>query len=45
MKVRLSRVGGLWAVWHDETGLWLAGLMTEANRAEYIARNGFEVVR
>lgn len=44
MKVRFSHEIGLYAVRCAETGLWLAGLLTEANRAEYVKRNGWEVV-
>ena len=43
-RVRLGKDGALFAVWDVATGLYLAGLLSEANRAEYLARNGWEVV-
>lgn len=44
-RVRLIRDGQLYAVVCAETGLWLAGLLSEANRAAYLARwPGWEVV-
>ena len=43
-QVVFTRDGALYAVIDKETGIWLAGLLTEAARAEYVARNGYEVV-
>jgi hypothetical protein len=43
MKVRLRRDGVLWVV-ETIDGTWLAGLLCEAARSEYIRRNGYEVV-
>lgn len=37
MRVRLSREIGLYAIRCADTDLWLAGLLTEANRARYLA--------
>jgi len=44
VKVRYLRDGRLWAVVAADCGTWLAGLLTEANRDAYVARNGYEVV-
>jgi len=43
-RVTYARHWALYAVIDKETGLWLAGLLTEAARAAYVARNGYEVV-
>ena len=43
VKVRLRRDGVLWVV-ETLDGVWLAGLLCEAARAEYIKRCGYEVV-
>lgn len=44
-RVRLSREHGLYAVRCADTGLWLAGLLTDANRALYLSwQAGWEVV-
>jgi len=45
VKVRYIRDGRLWAVVAADCGTWIAGLLTESNRAEYVARNGYEVVK
>jgi len=44
MAVRFIRRGMLYAVVAADCGTWLAGLLTEANRAEHVARNGWRVV-
>lgn len=44
-RVRLIRDGALYAVVCADTGLWLAGLLSEKSRALYLARwPGWEVV-
>jgi len=45
MRVVLSREFGLWVVRCAGCKTWIAGLMCEAGRSEYIKRNGYEVVR
>lgn len=44
MTVRYARLHGLYAVLCAGCGTWLAGLLTEANREAYVARNGWEVL-
>ena len=41
---RTERLPPLWAVYDAVTGLYLAGLLTEARRQEYVARAGMVVV-
>lgn len=46
LRVRLARLHGLYAVLAvDLDDMWLAGLLTEANRVEHVARNGWVVVK
>jgi hypothetical protein len=45
MRVRFARYQGLYAVLAVDFGdMWIAGLLTEAARDEYVRRNNFEVV-
>ena len=45
MRVRFARLHGLYAVLAvDLNDMWIAGLLTEAARDEYVRRNNFEVV-
>ena len=44
MPVRLTRHGPLYAVVAADCGTWLAGFVSEANRALYLTWGNYEVV-